>query len=356
MMKPWVSMWVLVGAALAASGCGQKPVEADGGARCTLNSQCPAGKTCVRGDCVEIVTPPGDDGGYDAGFDAGDDAGVDAGFDAGPEDAGPQGNCEDPFDAGLGPFTFDIDAGKPDGSISIQLIQDPDAGPKPANPSNVFLWGVVAVTPRALISGFDGGTCTYGAWVSEPNGGPSSGIGIIDYPFAADGGLEHGPNCPDGGFIPGDLAVGEALSVHGRYSEFCISCGGNYIAEVNVTSLERLGTAPVPPPVVVTASDVGEGVSPKPELNRRLEGTLVQLRDVEVSNINPDAPKFYYNFLVQTAGGSGQDSCFVHNAFDFNYRPKLGHKFKCITGPLTYSFGHWKVQPRTDWDLVRLLP
>jgi len=46
----------------------------------------------------------------------------------------------------------------------------------------------------------------------------------------------------------------------------------------------------------------------------------------------------------------------VHNAFDFAYRPKLGHKFKCVTGPLTYSFGHWKVQPRTDWDLVRNLP
>lgn len=357
--RTWVCVWSAL-LVFSCGECGRVRSKADAGQQCESSSACDEGFTCFRGRCVEVSTFPGEedpDGGLLGHSDGGaSDSGVPD--PDGGEDAGPQGTCEDPFDAGAGPFTFDPwDAGKPDGAVYIQWIQALDAGTwQPPLHSEVFLYGVVSTTPRALISGFDGGVCTFGAWVSEPSGGPSSGILLVSYSFE-DGGTGPGA-CPDGGQLPGDLGVGEALAVHGRYEEFCVSCTVfgvvNNVAEIRVSSLERLGSAPVPPPVIVTGNEIGEGNSPaKLENNRRLEGTLVQLRNVEVDNLNPDAPAYYRNWQVKTPGGSGVDACFIHNAFDYRYRPKLGHRFKCLTGPLTFGFSHYKIEPRSDGDLVR---
>src|SRR3712207_8566845 len=41
---------------------------------------------------------------------------------------------------------------------------------------------------------------------------------------------------------------------------------------------------------------------------RELEGTLVQLRNVEVTNDNPDAPRFFRSFQVTTPGGGGSQT------------------------------------------------
>jgi hypothetical protein len=332
---------------------------------------CPGSLQCVSRQCAGAGTGGGTgggggstgggtgggtpvDAGHDAGtVDAGHDAGApDAGFDAGPDDAGSQ-TCDDPFDAGTGPFTFDpADAGKPDGSVFIQAIQDPGSTSRPDAGTTVTIFGVVATTPRALISGFDGGTCTYGAWVEEPAGGPSSGLLLTSFVFATDGGLATGPGCPDGGPIPGDLVVGEAVSARGKYIEFCGGSPCENVAELRVSSLTRLGTAPVPPPVVVDATEIGEGVSQQ-TLDRSLEGTLVQLRWATVTDTNPDAPNYYRDWVVGPADGGTSNTTWVHNTFDYAYRPVLGHTFKCVTGPLWYSFGHYKVEPRTDLDLVR---
>lgn len=140
-------------------------------------------------------------------------------------------------------------------------------------------------------------------------------------------------------FQPGDV-----LDLAGEWVEFyCLT-------EVKATTATKTGTDNLPGPRVVQASALAtqDAAAWEP-----LEGVLVQLDDVTVTDANPDAAasKDYGSFAV--AGG-----VVISNTFKLNYmnkatdQRKVGDVFSKIVGVVTYSFGKYVILPRTNDDLV----
>ncbi len=129
-------------------------------------------------------------------------------------------------------------------------------------------------------------------------------------------------------------AVGDEISISGKIAEF----GGTLeLLDVAFTVISS-GNA-LPAFTVVTAAEVGTGGT----RSDALQGTLIRLVDVSVTNANPDDPDDFQEFEIDDA----------LRVDDFLYtitpRPALGDSFTFLQGPLTFSFGNAKILPR-DMD------
>jgi hypothetical protein len=206
---------------------------------------------------------------------------------------------------------------------------------------------VVSTTRKVLLSApASATTCFYGAWASDPGGGENSGLLIV-----ANGNQRTNPSdpCAGGGPLPDNMKPGDAWMVEGQYLEYCYkapgatACGDpTNITEVRATALTLIGTAPVPRAAVLTASALGD----KGTANARHDGALVQVRDVLVTDTNPDLPDYHGNFVVD-------NELWINDQFTFSYKPATRDSVHCLTGVLYYSFRHYKVLPRSDRDIVR---
>ncbi|MBM4397302.1 MAG: hypothetical protein FJ087_16650, partial [Deltaproteobacteria bacterium] len=87
-----------------------------------------------------------------------------------------------------------------------------------------------------------------------------------------------------------EVAVGDMVSVTGKYDEYyCMS-------ELSATGFQKKGTTTAPEPLEIDPCDLGGQDPLKAE---PLEGVLVRVTAVEVTNANPDGPdKDYGSFLV----------------------------------------------------------
>jgi len=74
-----------------------------------------------------------------------------------------------------------------------------------------------------------------------------------------------------------------------------------------------------------------------------LEGVLVRVLDVETTHTWPDCPHDYGEFEV--TGGLRIDDMGAH------WTAHLGDTFASITGPLHYTFGNYKIEPRSLDDI-----
>lgn len=143
-------------------------------------------------------------------------------------------------------------------------------------------------------------------------------------------------------FQPGDV-----LAVQGDWVEFyCLT-------EIKATAVQKTGTAEVPAPRLLSAGEITGLAGQDPATCEPLEGVLVELQDVVVTDANPDqaSGKDYGSFAV--AGG-----VIVANTFKVSYMNKdtdqrrVGDRFSRLVGVVSYSFGKYVLLPRHDQDLV----
>lgn len=275
--------------------------------------------------------PAGDAGPADAG-DASDSAADAAGEDApgGPDDGAETSTGEDaapepetppapepepepvPEPDVTAPFSH---CSAPGGARNVYDLQDPQCPdhpkpePKGAPGLPVTLAGVV-VTARFGDTMF----------VQEATSGPYSGIAVYT-----------------AGKWTGALEPGDVVDVTGEYYEFYDA------SQVYLVSFKEVGKAPVPEPFVPSdPAKLATGGS----LAELFEGVLCRVEDVETIHTKPDCPHEFGEFLV--TGGLRVDDA------GFKWDARLGDQFESVTGPLHYTFGNAKLEPRSAADLVVL--
>jgi len=166
--------------------------------------------------------------------------------------------------------------------------------------------GRVVVTEGVVTGVFDNGERVF---IQDPAGGPWSGLLL---------------------FRPSErLQVGDWIRVTGEVSEFK---GLTEIAHGQVTVLGSGN--PLPDPVAVPTGEAGQ---------EQWESVLLRVENVIV--VDPDLG--FGEWSVDDGSGPLR----VDDLGDVSYRPERGEQLSFIVGPLYYSFGSFKLEPRTDADI-----
>ena len=153
--------------------------------------------------------------------------------------------------------------------------------------------------------------------------------------------IQNGTGAWDGIYVylgssPG-VNVGDLVEVKGYVKEYYglteLSVNPSYGDYVSV-----LGTASVPDPVVLSTGDVSQ---------EQWEGVLIKVEEVEVTDPNLG----YGEWQVDDGSGSLRIDDLM-----YPYSPSMGQKFDYIIGVLYYSYGHFKLEPRSADDLKEYVP
>lgn len=201
----------------------------------------------------------------------------------------------------------------PGGDRNIYDIQDPQC-PDHFNPQPVGTPGVYVEFANVIVTANFGDTM----FIQEPNGGPYSGMTVFNNAVFA-----------------GELEVGDVINVTGNYSEFFEN------SQLYLETFELVSSGPAPTPYVIAHP---AHVSTVGEVAELFEGVLIRVENVETINTRPDCPQEYGEFAV-TGNLRIDDMGFFWDA-------RLGDQFTSITGPLTYAFSNFKIEPRNEADLA----
>ena len=161
-----------------------------------------------------------------------------------------------------------------------------------------------------------------GLYVQDPDADMYGGIYIYD----------------GGTYSSGAVSAGDIISVSGVYSEYY---GLSQIGDPEVTVTSTDGS--VTPIAIDEACDVGTGGV----LAEPLEGMVVTVSDVAVTNSNPDAPSDYGEFEINECLRVDDQLSDV-----LVPQPPEGTTYSTLTGVLTYTYGHAKLEPRGSEDVV----
>ncbi len=217
----------------------------------------------------------------------------------------------------------------PEGPISIMQVQDRDDPDAVSLSCDVSFQNVVVTSPVA-----DYGSSA-GFFVEEPEGGAWSGV----YVYAR-------------GLDLSGIEPGSVVDLTGIYQEY------HDLTEIAATSVTRTGSGDVPAPVEVAVGDIGDGG----DLSETYEGVLVVVRDVVV--VDPAYGEDETEFIVAAQSDLTQQVV-VGWMFEHDYtcpsvdgvpcntdQRRMGQRIDSITGVLTYSWGHFKIEPRSADDIV----
>ncbi len=207
----------------------------------------------------------------------------------------------------------------PGGSLNVYDLQNTDCPDHPSPEPIISAEAIPVELTGLIITGTFGDTFT----AQDPRGGPYSGITIYNH-----------------GLLSGTVQVGDMVDFSGGYSEFFEN------TQIYLEDMEILGRAPsMPAPFV---AEHPAHVATNGQLAEMFEGVLVQVRDVKTTHTQPDCPSDYGEFEV--TGFLRIDDM----GFDWNdpTGARLGDHFESITGPLMFSFGNHKIEPRNDADVV----
>lgn len=209
----------------------------------------------------------------------------------------------------------------PGGGLNVYDLQNPDCADHPSPEPITSAEAIPVELTGLVITGTFGDTFT----AQDPRGGPYSGITIYNH-----------------GLLSGTVQVGDMVDFSGKYSEFFEN------TQVYLEDMEILGRAPAMPAPFVAEHPAH--VATNGQLAEMFEGVLVQVRDVKTTHTQPDCPSDYGEFEV--TGYLRIDDM----GFDWNAPTgaRLGDHFESITGPLMFSFGNHKIEPRNDADVVVL--
>jgi cytosine/adenosine deaminase-related metal-dependent hydrolase len=131
-------------------------------------------------------------------------------------------------------------------------------------------------------------------------------------------------------------AIGEAVSVNARVNLF----SGQW--QLDRSTVTAMGMGTVPAPELVPAGDIATG-GPR---HTALEGVLVRVEAVAVTDANPDAPRDFGEIAV-TDELRIDDWMTPLTAFR-----TVGTSFTSITGVLAFRFSNSKINPRSPADIV----
>jgi hypothetical protein len=140
------------------------------------------------------------------------------------------------------------------------------------------------------------------------------------------------------GGSPSGVAVGERVHLYARLDVYQ---GTDEL--VGATVLDRAPNGSVTPPSVLRAVDIGDAG----DLSESYASMLVRVENVTVTNSNPDSPFDYDELLLD--GGLRLDDLL---APELDNESAVATRFRSVTGILGYSFGHWKLWPRSASDIV----
>jgi hypothetical protein len=208
------------------------------------------------------------------------------------------------------------------GSLNIYDLQNRDCPDHPM-PEPVGTNGIEVSLTGVIVTGTFGDTWT----VQDARGGPYSGLTVFNH-----------------GLMSATVKVGDVLDLVGNYSEYFEN------TQVYLTSAEIVGQATVPDPFV---PEHPAHLATNGQLAEMFEGVLVRVDDVKTIHTQPDCPFDYGEFEV-TGGLRIDDMGFEWKANDACTRTcaRLGDSFASITGPLLFTFGNHKIEPRTADDVV----
>lgn len=183
--------------------------------------------------------------------------------------------------------------------FDIQATDDPDGGSRLAGQT---------VTTRGVVTAvFDVGDRVF---IQDPAGGPWSGLFL---------------------FRPSPKpALGDEVEVTGRVREFK---GITEIEQGELTILSR--DHPLPAPRSIPTGEAAQ---------EPWESVLLRVENVTVTN--PDLGHGEW----QVDDGSG--ALLVDDLGSYNYRPSADDSLDFVIGPLYYSFGSFKLEPRDDTDIA----
>ena len=189
---------------------------------------------------------------------------------------------------------------------TIQAIQDPShPAHLPAGSTAIVADAVVTAAPRE----------GYFLFVEAAEGGPWSGVYVYD---------------PDG-VAPEDLVPGDRVTVQGVVQEYY---GVTELAAEAVGRTAR-GAAP-PEPVLLSPAEIATGGA----LAEAYEGVLVQVADVEVTHPSLGYGEFQVDGVLRV-----DDLLYLHGAV-------MGETFDTVTGLLHYTYGDFKLEPRSCEDFL----
>ena len=234
------------------------------------------------------------------------DATVDAGDTTDPGDTIPPvnvapdpGNCSD-----LG------------GAVNVFDLQDP-ACPDHVFPEPQGSPGVAVELKGLVITANFGDTF----FAQDPRGGPYSGITIFAH-----------------GLYKDEVRPGQKVDLTGNYSEFFEN------TQLYLETLTVVATVDVPLPYEALHP---QHLATNGPLAEMFEGVLVRVSNVDTTHTKPDCPFEFGEFEV--GGGLRIDD------MGFRWDARLGDRFGTITGPLNFSFGNHKIEPRDASDVVNLV-
>jgi hypothetical protein len=202
---------------------------------------------------------------------------------------------------------------EPGGDRNIYDIQDPQC-PDHISPEPIGNPGVAVAFSGVIVTAVFGDTF----FVQEAAGGPYSGIAIYS----------HGLNTSD-------LKPGDVIDVTGNYSEYFDN------SQVHLDTWTVTGQTPVPAPYV---AEHPAHLATNGAASEMFEGVLVKVVDVETIHTKPDCPHDYGEFMVSF-------ELRIDN-MGYKWDARLADQFTSITGPLHYTFGNFKIEPRTEADIV----
>jgi len=245
---------------------------------------------------VLLVACTGDDkGGEDDTGTVPDDTGIISG-DSGGGDSGGGDDTSEP----TGPTIQDVQQG---------VIAEGDT---------VSLDGVIVTSPQSY----------YGFFIGEPGGGAHSGVWVYT------GDLGKGDKLV--------VAMGDELSITGVVAEYGVEDETGVVpgtltqlilasaADASIT-----GSVALPMSSIVTTSDLAD-----PKVAELYEGVVVTIEGVTVTNADLGFGEWQVD-----------DGVIIDNVF-MDVEAPLGGFYDAISGPLYYSYGAFKIEPRSAADLV----
>ncbi len=144
-----------------------------------------------------------------------------------------------------------------------------------------------------------------------------------------------------------NVKMGDLVNVTGKVNEYYNVTEIYPVTNVTIVSHGN----PVPAPILVKTGEIMTG-APTAE---PLEGMLVRVEKAVVTVEFPDSPGNYGEFTIDDGSGPVRvdDEGAIRGNLDSVW--VVGDSLSSITGVLHYTFSNFKIEPRNDNDVVRLI-
>lgn len=187
-------------------------------------------------------------------------------------------------------------------ALTVHDIQYSTDGDSPYDGETVTVNAIVVAT------GYSGDKY----FIADPGGGLWSGVYVYDWTFTG--------------------SIGDWVTIDAEVDEYY---GLTELKNVSSITVDSTGTVPDPYETTCEVADTSEA----------LEGVLVTLSNLVVTTDTSD--------VWVVSDGTGE--LIVANNFDYSYSPSVGDSITSLTGMMSYDWGEFRIEPRSDEDIVAVV-